>query len=874
MTDALINTQLGQYHLIELISRGGMSTVYKAHQASLERFVAVKVMTHDHDPQFAARFKLEARTIAQLQHPHILPVYDYGEQDSLLYLVMQYVEEGATLADVLHPPLAPIPALQLTGRLLEALEYAHDHGVIHRDVKPGNVLLPAPDWPVLADFGIAKLLETDQNITMTGQVVGTAAYLAPEQAAGQPVDARTDLYAMGVVLYEMLTGRVPFDADMPLAVLMQHAYEPPLPPRQVNPNLPAAIEPALLRALAKNPDERYQSAAEMAMDLRHIGAQLEQGRDPSRISGLYQAGVQAFEQGRLEKAIEHLSELGTIAPDYEDSAALLTAAQEAQDRAKSQARQHLTQLRQRHQTISLEGAGSPGGGPPGAADAPQAAGVSGDDAPFVTSSNAGRSRPRRSLVALALAILVLLVSGAAFALSQPTSAIIPPTTAPPISADPTAPPAATAPVGANVAGATGRLAWQDEVLWNDAVSIVVQGLPPPDDGQVYAAWLVGKDGSLALEILSTDGDETTLSYRSPTHANLLANYDRVYITRVPEAAAATEIANVLMIGALPAKALVHIRHVLGTFDTTPNKTGFALGLRQEADEILRHAELLKKTFDAGDLAGEKRHAEHLINMIEGRQGEHFGDSDGKGGIQNPGDGFGILKNGQQLGYLDGMVGHAILAAETPDATENIKTHAESIQRIGEMIRERMIDIRDRALRISQAASVAETQQDVSVILELAQQAIQGADANTNGQIEPIPGEGGILTAYQHAQFMADLPFTPGSAEDGPPPKQATSASAPTITITMKDNAFSPSKLTIPIGATVVWKNEGSGEHTVTAEDGSFDSGALASGGTFQHTFAKAEPFPYFCQFHGGKGGVGMAGSLLVNARSAAAALQP
>jgi plastocyanin/tRNA A-37 threonylcarbamoyl transferase component Bud32 len=869
MTDALINTQLGQYHLVELIRQGGMATVYKAYQASLERFVAVKVLHHDHehDPQFAARFKLEARTIAQLQHHNILPVYDYGEQDSLLYLVMQYIEKGATLADVLHPPLAPIPALGLAERLLEALEYAHTHGVIHRDVKPGNVLLPAPDWPMLADFGIAKLLEADQTITMTGQVVGTAAYLAPEQAAGQPVDARADLYALGVVLYEMVTGRVPFNADVPVAVLMQHTYEQPPSPRRINPNLPAVIEPALLRALAKNPDERYQSAAEMAADLRRIGAQLEQARDTDRISSLYQAGVQAFEQGRLAQAIEHLGELDAIAPGYKDSAALLAAAQKAQDHARSAAHQRLTQMRQRYQTIRLGEAGSPGSGP---SDGPQGAEANEGGAPFVATSISNRNRSRRFLATLAFVILALLVGGAAFVLSRPTNATI----APPTGAALTALPAEAAPAGADVAGATGRLAWHDDVLWNDAASIVVQDLPPPDADQVYAAWLVGKDGSLALEILSTDGDEMTLSYRSPTHANLLANYDRVYITRVPKAAATTEIANVLMTGALPTQTLVHIRHVLVTFDSTPNKTGFALGLRQEADEILRHANLLKKTLDAGDLAGEKRHAEHLINMIEGRQGEHFGDSDGNGNTQNPGDGFGMLKNGQQLGYLDGMVGHAILAAETPDATEHIKIQAETIQGIGATLRERITDIRDRAIRISQAASVAETQQDVSAILELAQQVIQGVDANTNGQIEPIPGEGGVLAAYQQAQRMADLPFTPGSADDGPPPKPATSDSTPTITITIKDNAFSPSKLTIPIGATVVWKNEGSGEHTVTAEDSSFASGALASGGTFQHTFTKAEPFPYFCQFHGGKAGAGMAGSLLVSERSAAAALQP
>jgi plastocyanin/tRNA A-37 threonylcarbamoyl transferase component Bud32 len=869
MTDALINTHLGQYHLVELIRRGGMATVYKAYQASLERFVAVKVLHHDHDPQFAARFKLEARTIAQLQHHNILPVYDYGEQGSLLYLVMQYIEGGVTLADALPSPLAAIPALRLTERLLSALEYAHARGVIHRDVKPGNVLLPAPDWPMLADFGIAKLLEADTSLTMTGQVVGTAAYLAPEQAAGQPVDARTDLYALGVVLYEMVTGRLPFDAGLPVAVVIQHAYEPPPAPRQINPSLPAAIEPALLRALAKNPDERYQSAAEMAADLRRIGAQLEQGSNTDRIESLYQAGLQAFEQGRLAQAIEHLGELEAIAPGYKDGAALLSAAQKTQDQVKSEAHQRLTQIRRRYQTVRLGEADTPGSGAPDAL--PGAEATSGGGA--FAASSADRSRPRRSLAALAFAILALLLGGAAFLWSQSTDATLAPPAAPATGADPTSLRPATAPVAADVAGASGRLAWHDDVLWNDAVSIVVQGLPPTDAGQAYAAWLVGEDGSLALETLSADGDALTLRYRSPTYANLLASYDRIYITRVPEAAAATEIENVLMTGTLPAQTLVHIRHVLAAFDTTPNKAGFALGLRQEADEILRHADLLKQTLDAGDLAGEKRHAEHLINLIEGRQGEHFGDSDGNGTIQNPGDGFGILKNGQQLGYLDGMVGHALLAAEAPDATENVKTHAASIQAIGETIGGRMTDIRDHALRINQAASAAETQQDVVAILELARQAIQGVDANTNGQIEPIAGEGGILTAYRTAQSMAEMPLAPGSADEAPPPKPATSDSAATITITITDNAFAPSRLTIPVGATVIWKNAGSVEHTVTAEGGSFDSGALASGGTFQHTFTTAEPFPYFCQFHGGNGGSGMAGSLLVSERSAAA-LQP
>jgi serine/threonine protein kinase len=165
----LSNTQLGQYQLTEVIRRGGMSTVYKAQQASLDRYVAVKVMTHDRDPQFAARFKREARAIAQLQHHNILPVYDYGEQDGLLFLVLQYIENGVTLGDMLGTPMEPVAALRLMGRVLDALDYAHQRGIVHRDIKPANVLMPSPTWPMLADFGIAKLMnDNQQRLTVPG----------------------------------------------------------------------------------------------------------------------------------------------------------------------------------------------------------------------------------------------------------------------------------------------------------------------------------------------------------------------------------------------------------------------------------------------------------------------------------------------------------------------------------------------------------------------------------------------------------------------------------------------------------------------------------------------------------------------------------
>ncbi len=275
----LTGTYLGQYHLTEIISYGGTSTVYKAYQPSLDRAVAVKVLLHNRDPQFASRFKREARLVAQLQHPNILPIYEYGEHDSMLYLVLRYVENGATLDGMLGAPIEPVRALRLMSLLLGALDYAHARGIIHRDVKPANVLMSAPDWPLLADFGIAKFTRDDLRLTNTGLIIGTAAYMSPEQATGEPLDPRSDVYSAGVVLYEMLTGRVPFDGTSAMALLHKHVHAPPPSPCSLVPGLPEAVEMAVLRALAKQPDERYQSAAEMAEALEQVASDLERAAE-------------------------------------------------------------------------------------------------------------------------------------------------------------------------------------------------------------------------------------------------------------------------------------------------------------------------------------------------------------------------------------------------------------------------------------------------------------------------------------------------------------------------------------------------------------------------------------------------------------------
>ncbi len=396
----LIDTYLGQYHLIEVINRGGMATVYKAHQPSLDRYVAVKVLRHDHDPQFGARFKREAWAIAQLQHPHILPIYDYGEQGDVAYLVLQYIEDGTTLADLLGTPCAPGQALRLTIQLLSGLEYAHARGIIHRDIKPANVLLSGMDRVLLADFGIAKMLnEGQQHLTMPGLIIGTAAYMAPEQATGQPVDARTDLYAAGVVLYEMLTGQVPFEADTPIALLNMHAYEPPPPPRRLNPDLPVEIEAVVLRALAKDPGDRFQSAAEMAATIDAALAQIERPNARRELADLYESGLLAFEEGRWDEALERLSRLVALDPGYEDAGELLAAARVAQERARAAARQQIDLVRQRRQSGLYQRPGgeqdAAGAGPavftPPSPPAPQAT----NPAPAERPSRADGDQPRR-----------------------------------------------------------------------------------------------------------------------------------------------------------------------------------------------------------------------------------------------------------------------------------------------------------------------------------------------------------------------------------------------------------------------------------------------------------------------------------------------
>ncbi len=261
-----IGETIGAYQVVEQIGRGGMATVFKAYQPSMDRYVAIKILPSHftEDESFVGRFNQEARTLARLEHPHILPVHDYGEQEGTTYLVMRYIKAG-TLKDLItrKGPMEPGEAARVLGEVSSALDYAHSQDVIHRDIKPSNILIDDRGNTFLTDFGIAKLVAETAQFTASGAVIGTPAYMSPEQGLGQPVDHRSDLYSLGVVLYELLTGRVPFEAETPLAVLLKHVNAPLPLPRQIRPELPEAVERVILKAMAKAPDDRFQSAQQM-----------------------------------------------------------------------------------------------------------------------------------------------------------------------------------------------------------------------------------------------------------------------------------------------------------------------------------------------------------------------------------------------------------------------------------------------------------------------------------------------------------------------------------------------------------------------------------------------------------------------------------
>ena len=279
MTD-FSGKSIGRYHVVEPMGSGGMAVVYKAYDTRLERYVAIKFIRQEalQDPTSLKRFQREAHILAGLSHSNIVKVLDFGEYEGSPFLVMEY-KPGETLKHHLGKPIAWKEAVRIILPVVRALEYIHQQGIIHRDVKPSNILLPAEGEAMLSDFGIAKMISNSDGAPLTamGVGMGTPEYMSPEQAEGKEIDARSDIYSLGIVFFEMITGRAPFRADTPMAVVIKQISDPLPDPNDYLPSLPDMIRQILFKMLAKKPENRYETMCDLASALQAILTEAENG---------------------------------------------------------------------------------------------------------------------------------------------------------------------------------------------------------------------------------------------------------------------------------------------------------------------------------------------------------------------------------------------------------------------------------------------------------------------------------------------------------------------------------------------------------------------------------------------------------------------
>ena len=305
----MIGTRLGQYEIIEELGKGGMATVYRAFHPAMERFVAVKVIHRAMATDAAGleRFKLEAKLIATLEHPHLLPVYDYAAAGDLPYIVMRYLE-GSTLKDVIdsHIRLPMNELVFLMRQIASAVDYAHRRNIIHRDIKPSNIMIDHDGNAYLTDFGIARIMN-QKGVTQTGFTVGTPGYMSPEQGMGRDdIDSRTDIYALGVMVYEMATGAAPYSGDTPMAIMWRHIQDPIPSAKDVHSELPEDFDEVMEKALAKEPQDRYQTAGDFAAALSKLVVTAEASAQPKRLQTIASEAIRHIQSKRDESRIQEL----------------------------------------------------------------------------------------------------------------------------------------------------------------------------------------------------------------------------------------------------------------------------------------------------------------------------------------------------------------------------------------------------------------------------------------------------------------------------------------------------------------------------------------------------------------------------------------
>lgn len=715
MAASLIGRALGKYQIVDLIGRGGMATVYKAFQEDVERFVAVKVLPPHpgQDSQYIERFRLEARTIARLEHPHILPLYDYGVQDDILYLVTMYVE-GGSLNDRLRQGTLPLSTIdRLLTQIASALDYAHRQGVIHRDIKPDNILLDREGYARLADFGIVKLVEQAEGnkLTYTGGLIGTPAYMSPEQGQGGTIDRRSDIYSLAVVVYEMLTGRQPYDAETPMQILYQHISAPVPTLGDLLRPVPEALEGVIQRALAKNPEDRYQTASAFAEAFSSVLRADWAVRQESATTG----AATGAEFGLPAKS-------AAVTPDPRGFA----------------------------ETQALPSTQPPT--PP-----------------------ARRWLPIAAVAAALVLVIVLALLTRFGGQSAPTSEAPLPTTAatsaaaaPPTVA-PTSPPTSAA---AAAVPTFGRVNFTSGAQLGDSVNLTVENVNQPGSGLRYVAWLAHtpSDRLLRLGELPVDAlGSGQLAYTSPDGLALPALYNALLITLESSADPDAPSGEVAYSGFVPPEVTAALLDSLiasedgipPTGSATPDAhaahgelpSGSSLldGALTEAQIARQHAGLAAGATTVGAM---QLHAEHTINILRGTAD----DLDGSGRGENPGRGFGVPI------FLNRIGDRLNAAANAPQASRRVQSQVELIRVcINNALNwtEQVIALESEMLAANDLTTVAA---QMAQSTDLTAALTDGVDLNQNGQVDPFEGECGLDQIATFGVLVANMDITAG-----PPP---------------------------------------------------------------------------------------------------------
>ncbi len=741
----------GRYQIEALLGQGGMSSVYKASDPNLNRTVAVKLI-HPHlseQSEFVDRFRAEASVVAQLRQPNIVQVYDFNQDGDVFYMVMEFVA-GDTLRDALdrlnkagrQMPLVEVMKYALN--LGQAIEYAHQRNVIHRDIKPANVILDKQGQAVLMDFGIAKIIGGPEY-TATGATMGTAIYMPPEQIRGERVDARSDIYAMGVMLFEMIAGQPPYQAVSPMTILMMHLGDPVPDLNIPRPDCPAVLRQIVEKAMAKDPAQRYQSSAEMNTAL---------------------AGALAA----LKRLLQAPTALGVdaVAPTAPSPAGQPPAVSTAL--GQTNASGNATRIRQPVAPVSSSAA------------------PAGDyQPPLVVTSGQSNKKPLIVLVlllmgvfavvAISLVALFVLTRGrdetstvlAGEQLTGTALAFLPAdgTESPLVDLVPSASPGRVEtqePAGIPIIEPTATLELEPTpvpervglLLFSDnqlaqagTFSLTIPGVAIPAAGTHYTLWF--SDGLVDV-IMAEIEPGSDISITVESQENLPAIYDRAFITLEPDGQSDGPSGEPLFLAFRPPASLDVIPLLLATAPDTPAGKGYLPGAEEQARLAADHGGFMSDALAAGNLAEAQQHAEHVINILAGQDNSAFGDLNGDGQAQNPGDGFGVIL------YLERAMEQARLAAAAERAGEQVKGHAEATINAGDNALAFIDEAIQVAGRVLASDSVSEAQLSELALNNALAAILDGRDADGDGLISPSPGEGGIRTAYQQALKLAAFEF--------------------------------------------------------------------------------------------------------------------